>query len=109
VELRDALAEIDDLVVVYVLPDVQVNAKTLRFFDEAGLHGRVLLAVDVGSRSIDRLGIRRPDPGPMEEGVPHPTTLLLDRQGVVRMLDLREDFHIWIDPQTIVTALQQLP
>ena len=108
-ELRDALEGIDDLRVVYVLPDNQVNAKTLRFFDEAGLHGRVQLALDVGSRSIDRLGIRRPNAEPMEAGVPHPTTLVLDRQGVVRMLDLRTDFHVWLDSQTVAAAIRQLP
>ena len=95
--------------VLYVLPDNQVNAKTLRFVDEAGLRSRVSFAVDPDSRSIDRLGIRRPDPERIEVGVPHPTTLLLDRDGVVRMVDLREDYHIWLHPETVLAALRELP
>ena len=108
-ELRDALARADDLVVVYVLPDNQMNPKSASFFDEAGLRPRMRFGVDPGSAAIDRLGLRRPSPEPMERGVPHPTTLLLDREGVVRMIDVREDFHIWLDPATIVTALSALP
>lgn len=107
-ELRQALAGADDLVIVYVLAESQVNAKTLRFIDEAGLRQRVRFAVDRDSRAIDRLRLRRPHPEPIEQGVPHPTTLLLDRDGVVRLLDVREDFHVWIDPATLLAALREL-
>jgi hypothetical protein len=41
--------------------------------------------------------------------VPHPTTLVLDRQGVVRLLDLRDDFHVWLDSETVAAAIRQLP
>jgi len=80
------------------MADNQVNEKARRFIEEAGLRKRVRFLVDPGSRAIDRLGVRRPNPEPVELGVPHPTTYLLDREGIVRFVDVREDFHIWLDP-----------
>ena len=98
-----------DLVVLYVLPDSQVNDKTLRFIDELGLRDRIRFLSDPGSRTIDRLGLRKADPEPMEVGVPHPATYVLDREGFVRFVDVREDFHIWLDAGVIVAALQKIP
>ena len=109
VELREALAEMPDLVVLYVLPDSQVNEKTLRFIDELGLRDRVRFLSDPGSRTIDQLGLRKVDAEPMEMGVPHPATYVLDREGFVRFVDVREDFHIWLDAEVIVAALEENP
>jgi peroxiredoxin len=87
----------------------QLNARSLRFVDDYGLRRRIHFWVDPESRVIDALGLRRPNPEPIEEGVPHPTTLLLDRDGIVRFADVREDFRIWLDPDTVREALAQLP
>lgn len=108
-ELREAFAAEDDLVIVFVLPDNQVNAKTLRFIDGLGLRDRVRFAVDPSSRSIDALRLRKPDPDAMEAGVPHPATYLLDREGNVRFVDVREDYHIWLDPSVVTAALATVP
>lgn len=108
-ELRQALQDQDDLVIVYVLAANQVNAKTLRFIDELGLRDRIRFARDEGSAAIDALGIRKPDPQALEVGVPHPATYLLDRDGVVRFVDVRQDFQIWLDPSEILRALSALP
>jgi len=86
----------------------QLNARSLRFVDDYGLRSRIHFWVDPDSRAIDALGLRRPDPEPIEEGVPHPTTLLLDRDGVVRFADVREDYHLWLDPALVSEALAQL-
>jgi len=109
VELRNALAEEPDLEIVWVMAKRQLNARSLRFVDDYGLRDRVHFWVDPESRTIDRLGLRRPNPEPIEEGVPHPTTLLLDRDGIVRFADVREDFHVWLDPVVVKEALAQLP
>jgi peroxiredoxin len=109
VELRQALADQDDLVVLYVMASNQINEKTLRFIEETGLRQRVRFLADPDSRAIDALGLRRPDAEPIEQGVPHPTTILLDREGRVRMIDLRADFHIWIDPSVVLDALAAIP
>lgn len=107
-ELRNALASEPDLQVVWVMPKVQYNARSDRFIDEYGLRGRVHFWRDPDSRAIDALGLRRPNPEPIEEGVPHPTTLLLDSQRVVRFVDVREDYHVWLDPAVIEEALAKL-
>ena len=87
------------MAILYVLPEQQVNEKTLRFIDEAGLREDVTFLVDPGSAAIDLLGIRKPDPEPMEAGVPHPTTYLIDPDGTVRFVDVRVDFHEWLDSE----------
>ena len=108
-ELRRELGEIEDLAILYVLPDNQVNAKTVRFIDGNGLRQRVQFLRDPDGRAIDQLGLRRANPEPIEVGVPHPATYVLDREGRVRLVDVREDFHIWLDPEPIIAALERIP
>jgi peroxiredoxin len=96
----------DDLVVLYVLPENQVNPKTHAFIHDAGLRERVRFLVDRQSAAIDQLGLRRPNPEPIEAGVPEPATYVLDRAGVVRFADVRSDYHIWLDPATLIAALR---
>jgi peroxiredoxin len=109
VELRERFQDVGDVSLVWVMADNQVNEKSLRFIDGLGLRDRVRFLVDPGSRSIDALGVRLPAPEPMEQGMPHPTTLVLDRQGVVRFADTRTDYHIWLDPSLALQALEKLP
>lgn len=108
-ELREALADQDDLVVLYVLASSQVNDKTRRFVEEGGVAPRLHYLVDPESRAIDALGLRLDPAEPMEQGVPHPTTLLLDREGRIRMLDVRSDYHVWLDPAVVRDALARVP
>jgi hypothetical protein len=108
VELRQRFEGVDDLALLWVMADNQVNAKTLRFIDSLGLRERVHFGVDPGSAAIDRLGVRLENPEPIEAGVPNPTTLLLDAEGVVRFIDVRRDYHAWLDPSLIEQALAAL-
>ena len=55
------------------------------------------------------MGVRRRSGAAAEAGVPHPATYLLDRQGRVQLVDVREDFHIWLDPEPILAALERIP
>ena len=103
------LENADDLEIVFVMADNQINARTRTFIDEARLRDRVHFLADPESRTIDALGIRNLHAEPMEAGVPHPATYLLDREGVVRFVDVREDFHIWLDPALLTTALASIP
>ncbi len=107
-ELRQAFGKVDDLVIFYVMAENQINAKTLRFIDEAQLRERVYFISDSESRVISDLGLRKADPEPIEEGVAHPATYLIDRRGTIRFADVRSDYHIWIDPQTIADALARI-
>ena len=94
---------------LYVLASNQINERTLRFINELGLRARVRFLSDEGSAVIDQLKLRRENPEPIEAGVPHPATYLLDREGVIRFVDVREDFHIWLDPSLLVEALDATP
>jgi peroxiredoxin len=91
------------------MADNQINDRTRAFIDEARLRDRVHFLSDSDSRSIDALGIRKLDAEPMEAGVPHPATYLLDREGRVRFVDVRQDFHIWLDPSVLRSALSEMP
>ncbi|MCG8590486.1 MAG: redoxin domain-containing protein [Proteobacteria bacterium] len=108
-ELRDAIAKQPDLVVLWVMADNQINERTRVFIDEYGLRKHVRFLSDESSALIQRLGILRPNPEPVEAGVPHPTTFVLDREGIVRFVDAREDFHIWLDPSLVIEALAAIP
>jgi len=108
VELREAFARTPDLRIVWVMSELQINDRARAFVDELGLADRVLFAADPQSRLIRGLGILKDDPEPVEKGVPHPTTLLLDRQGKIRFVDVRTDYHIWLDPRAIQAALADL-
>ena len=107
-ELRNALAREPELQIVWVMAKGQYNARSHRFIDEYGLRGRIHFWRDPDSRAIDALGLRRPNPEPIEAGVPHPTTLLLDESGIVRFADVREDYHVWLDPALVREAAAKL-
>jgi peroxiredoxin len=94
--------------VLYVLASNQVNPKTHAFIRDQGLGERVRFLVDPESATIDALGLRRPDPEPIEVGVPEPATYVIDRAGVVRFADVRHDFQIWIDPAAVIAALRDV-
>jgi len=108
VELRQAFEAIPDLRIIWVMSDVQINKRTRVFIDELGLSSRVLFLADPKSQLIRDLGILKANPEPIETGVPHPTTILLDRTGKIRFVDIREDFHIWIDPSVLLEAVAAL-
>jgi peroxiredoxin len=108
VELREAFEAMPDLRIVWVMSDIQINARTRNFVDELGLTERILFLADPKSELIRALGILKADPGPIEKGVPHPTTLVLDRSGRIRFVDVREDFHVWIDPSVLLEAVAGL-
>jgi peroxiredoxin len=108
VELRRDLADAEDLVILYVMPEEQINAKTRRFIDENRLREKVRFLADPDSRLIGALGLAKADPEPIEAGVPHPATYLVDRAGRIRMADVREDFHIWLASAAIRDALARL-
>ncbi len=107
-ELREAFAATPDLKIVWVMSDAQINQRTRVFIDELGLADRILFLADPKSRLIQALGILKTDPEDIEIGVPHPTTLLLDRSGIVQFVDVRKDFHIWLDPEALSSVLARL-
>lgn len=67
-----------------------------------------MFLADPKSRLIRELGILKEDPEGIEIGVPHPTTLVLDKAGVVQFVDVRENYHIWLDPVAMADVLSRL-
>ncbi len=87
------------------MAESQINERSRVFIDELGLSNRILFLSDPKSELIRTLGILKQEPEAIEQGVPHPTTLLLDAEGTIRFVDVREDFHFWLDPVAVEEAL----
>lgn len=97
-----------DVKIVWVMSSEQINERSRVFIDELGLAHRILFLSDPKSELIRNLGILKADPEPVEKGVPHPTTLVLDETGTIRFVDVRENFHFWLDPSAVEVALAAL-
>jgi len=94
--------------IVWVMSEAQINERSRVFIDELGLAERILFLSDPKSQLIRDLGILKENPEAIEKGVPHPTTLLLDRSGIVQFVDVRENFHFWLDPAALSDVLARL-
>ena len=86
----------------------QINERSRLFIDELGLSSRILFLSDPRSQLIQDLGLLKADAEPIEQGVPHPTTLVLDAAGTVQFVDVRENFHFWLDPAALSDVLARL-
>lgn len=104
-ELHAALPAEPDLEVVWVMSDTQLSPRTHSFIAELGLADRIRFRVDPKSSAIRQLGLLKPNPDLLEVGVPHPTTLLLDREGRIRFLDVRENYRFWLDSRLLLEAV----
>ncbi len=86
----------------------QVNAKAVKFIRDHRLP--LVFLVDADHRVIDRFGVNNDEfHEKIEEGVPHPTTYVLDREGIVRLRDTRKDFQIWLSASVLRDSLALLP
>lgn len=90
------------------MSDAQINERTRAFIDELGLSNRILFLSDPRSQLIRDLGLLKENPEPVEKGVPHPTTLLLDSEGRIAFVDVRENYHFWLDPEALDETLARL-
>lgn len=97
-----------DLRIIWVMSDVQINDRSRIFIDELGLADRILFLADPKSQLIRDLGILKENPESIEIGVPYPTTLVLDKDGIVQFVDVRENYHFWLDPAAMTDVLARL-
>ncbi len=97
-----------DLRIIWVMSDVQINDRSRIFIDELGLADRILFLADPKSQLIRDLGILKETPESIEIGVPYPTTLVLDKDGIVQFVDVRENYHFWLDPAAMTDVLARL-
>lgn len=61
--------------------------------------------MDPVSETIKRYGILNPEQG----AIPHPTALVLDKEGVVRFLRVDEDYKKRPSNEELLDALRRLP
>jgi len=94
--------------IVWVMSEAQINDRSRVFIDELGLAERILFLSDPKSQLIRDLGILKENAENIEKGVPHPTTLLLDKSGTIQFVDVRENFHFWLDPAALSDVLARL-
>lgn len=64
-----------------------------------------LFLSDPGHRVIDRYGLLNPD---SRRGIPHPTTFILDRDGVVRWKFIEIDYRVRPSNEMILEALEDV-
>lgn len=85
----------------------QIDPKARKFINDHRLAPFVFLA-DPGHQLIDRYGIRNTETHEaIEQGVPHPTTYLLDRDGTIRLKDTRKNYTHWLAASVLREALKK--
>jgi peroxiredoxin len=85
----------------------QVNPKAERFVGERGAHQFIFLK-DPDHRVIDQFGIYNATPSEeIERGVPHPTTYVLDRDGVIVLKDTRRNYQQWLSSKVLRDAIEK--
>lgn len=58
---------------------------------------------------IERYGLTNPDATREEvKGIPHPTTVIIDKEGVVRFINVWVDYKKRTSPETILKELEKL-
>ncbi len=107
-ELREIFEATPDLRIIWVMSDAQINDRSRIFIDELGLADRILFLSDPKSQLIRDLGILKENPESIEVGVPHPTTIVLDKAGIVQFVDVRENYHFWLDPAAMTDVLARI-
>ena len=95
-----------EILAVSIDPPERLDMMVDRIVEEGGLDPSdepdFRFLSDPGHRVIDRYGILNPDD---ERGIPHPTTLVLDRNGVVRWKFIETDYRIRPTNEMILAAL----
>lgn len=61
--------------------------------------------MDPGSETIKRYGILNVKNGK----IPHPTTLVVDRQGIIRFIEVDENYRVRPSSAKLIDALKGLP
>jgi peroxiredoxin len=91
--------------IVTVSPEAAAKVRSGR-----GKHGlRARMLADPELRVIDRLGLRNlgvHSGPPGLKGLPVPTTILVDAQGIVRWIDQAENYQVRSNPSRVLGALR---
>ncbi len=72
-------------------------------------HGWTFPILCDGADVIERYGLTNPQVSrPEHQGIPHPATIIVDREGTVRFVNVWEDYRKRTPPETIVEKLKNL-
>jgi peroxiredoxin len=94
-----------DTIVLAVTVDSKENiGKISGKIAEDGTHPGMLLLSDPEHTVIDRYGILNPD----SNGLPHPATYVIDKEGIVRWKFLEVDYRIRPTNEQVLEALKEL-
>lgn len=85
-------------------PDPNVRSQELA----QGLHLDYRFVADSDLAVTRRYGLVHERGGPHRADVPVPTTIVLDRDGVVRWLAISDNFQVRPDAQQVLAALRAL-
>jgi peroxiredoxin len=77
-----------------------------RFAEERNIS--FLLLADPGSKTIDAYGLRNSEAPKRWDGIPHPGTLIIDRQGVIRAKLFHEGYQKRHGSGEIIEAIRAL-
>lgn len=95
-----------EVLAVSVDPKLDLQKMVDRISKEDGVRPDYSFLSDPGHRVINRYGLLNPnDP----RGIPHPTTYVIDRQGVVRWKFTEVNYKIRPTNAMILEALKALP
>ncbi len=62
-----------------------------------------------GAEVIERYGLTNPQVSrPEHRGIPHPATIIVDKEGTIRFVNVWEDYRKRTPPETIVETLKNL-
>lgn len=78
-----------------------------RVVEEDGIVPDFTMLTDVDHRVIDRYGLFNPDE-PRSRPVPHPTTFVIDKEGVVRWKFVEVNYRVRPQNEDILAALMAL-
>lgn len=108
-ELKDLLpperAGTTEILAVSVDPREDLQRMVERITEGSEAPPDITFLSDPGHRVIDRYGLLNPF---SDRGIPHPTTLVLDREGVVRWKFIEEDYKVRPTNRMILEALEGL-
>lgn len=97
------LARRTEIVAVSIDPAEELEAMVDRVAREDGRRPDYTFLSDPGHGVIDRYGLLNPD----GKGWPHPTTLVIDRSGVVRWKFIETDYKVRPTNEQILDALRR--
>ncbi|MBI4540804.1 MAG: peroxiredoxin family protein [Gemmatimonadetes bacterium] len=95
-----------EILAVSVDPKEDLQKMADRISKEDGIRPGFVLLSDPGHRVIDRYGLLNPAD---KRGIPHPTTFVIDRDGVVRWKFTEVNYKVRPSNAGILKALAGLP